>query len=236
MLKSCSQSQAQLTSTLNLQSSSTLGTGKAFTNRERLERLEDKQVRKAVEGRTGKRKRKGDNYAVLLPGEGESEGTDEDMEGRGVRRRSPIVLRETQEEPASPNTDISLPITRLDTSANVAVGSALKRNADGSVVAPIVRKRTGGKKVRVFSTTLTRINLPSTFRVYFEVGRLGSLQANNLLLKMTPTRHLIVLTLHTTPRRTTIRMPRMVTRTRIATNNQKMKMRSRKMVHLRHGN
>lgn len=114
------QSQAQLPSTIHLQSSSTLGTGRVSTNKERLERLEDKEVRRAVDGRTGKRHRRGDDYDVLLPGNSDAE----DDDGMDVH--------EDQELP------------RVD----VSVGSALKKDANGAAMAPVEQTRSKGKKVR----------------------------------------------------------------------------------------
>lgn len=87
LFEKLSQSQSQLTSTLHLQSSSTLGTGKHFTAHERLEKEEDKETRKMIE--------------------------------RGEKKRG------------------------KDVEGGSTVGSALKRNSDGSVVAPrISSKRT----------------------------------------------------------------------------------------------
>lgn len=44
-----SQSQAQLPSTLQLQSSATLGSGKTSSHKEQLDKLEDKQVRRTID-------------------------------------------------------------------------------------------------------------------------------------------------------------------------------------------
>lgn len=58
LFEKLSQSQAQLKSTLHLQSSSTLGTGKHSTAHERIEKEEDRETRKIIEGKgLGKRKR-----------------------------------------------------------------------------------------------------------------------------------------------------------------------------------
>jgi ATP-dependent RNA helicase DHX37/DHR1 len=140
---SYSESQAQLSSTLDLQSSSTLGTGVASTNKERLEKLEDKEVRRAIESRPGKRKRVNDNSTVVYPlCSGESEDDDSDI-------------------PISPDgqLNVEMGITEseelLDDSLALhdelaAVGSALRRNEDGSIEAPkIVTKKSTGKKVLI---------------------------------------------------------------------------------------
>lgn len=143
-----SQTQAEIPSSLQLQASSTLGTGKATTHKERLERLEDKEVRRALDGRAGKRKRHDDVYAVIHP---DNENSDE--EEVLVKDRSEGKLRldvETsvygQKELTSINlapVTISQPIAL----ASSAVGSALQRNADGSIMAPKIRPKTKGKKV-----------------------------------------------------------------------------------------
>ncbi|TFK40653.1 P-loop containing nucleoside triphosphate hydrolase protein [Crucibulum laeve] len=140
------QSQASLSSAL-LQSSSTLGTGKLATHLELQERQEDKEVRKVLEGRLGKRKRYGDGdmYDITGP-DGESE--DEDMlsdfgekgaapspeKRSAARSKEVIVIDSTTMAVGEPvKTTIS------------AVGSALQRNADGTVVAPKIRPRKQGK-------------------------------------------------------------------------------------------
>ncbi|KAJ7644132.1 P-loop containing nucleoside triphosphate hydrolase protein [Roridomyces roridus] len=114
-----SQSQATLPTTLHLQSSATLGTGKSATHQDRLDKLEDKEIRRALDGRAGQRRRRQeDSYAVT--------GPDLDMDDD-----------EPDDEPvAGPS---SLPKAS-------AVGSALQRNPDGTVVAPKVVPRSQGKK------------------------------------------------------------------------------------------
>jgi len=142
-----SQSQAQLPTTLHLQSSSTLGTGKASTNRERLDKLEDKETRRAIEGRAGKRKRDGDKYDVLHAGDDDDEdddGIDIDTNGR-----EKINIRRAGQPQAVAAHSESLPLTTQPTaSVSSSVGSALRRNPDGTLVAPrIAKKRT--KKVSI---------------------------------------------------------------------------------------
>lgn len=152
------QSQAAFDSAL-LQSSSMLGSGKILTHQELLEKLEDREVRQALDGKTtGKRKRsRGDQYAVYEAGEDETDDDDDGAEGessytsRAREMMLPMNLRE--EEATQSSTE---PTVMVDTSsANIkpkelessAVGSALRRNADGSVVQPRVRQRTKSKQV-----------------------------------------------------------------------------------------
>ncbi|KAG7443024.1 P-loop containing nucleoside triphosphate hydrolase protein [Guyanagaster necrorhizus] len=134
ILEKLSQSQAQITSTLHLQSSSTLGTGKASTHRERLDKLEDIEVRKALDGRAGKRKRN-DEYMVRNADEDEDDDTElysgrdgpsEDEEVAEVKIMD-VVHTEASVQPVA--------------STSTAVGSALQRNPDGSVIAPRIRPK-----------------------------------------------------------------------------------------------
>lgn len=141
-----SQSQAQLPTTLHLQSSSTLGTGKSSTNRERLEKLEDKETRRAIDGRAGKRKRNDDKYDIM-----NAVHENEDIE---FDQESIIQVLPT----SSPNyaKDVlvvdSVDAPQLALSKPSAVGSALYRNPDGSVVAPRISKKIKiGKKASLFS-------------------------------------------------------------------------------------
>ncbi|KAJ7175857.1 P-loop containing nucleoside triphosphate hydrolase protein [Mycena filopes] len=114
------QSQATLPSSLQLQSSATLGTGKAITHRDRLDKLEDKEIRRALDGRTGKRKRQDDSYAVV----GANDSPDDDTDGED-----------------SASIQIGNPSNPSVSSALATVGSALQRNADGSIVPPKIVPR-----------------------------------------------------------------------------------------------
>ncbi len=135
-----SQSQAQITNTLHLQSSSTLGTGRVSTHRERLDKLEDIEVRKALDGRVGKRKRN-DEYSVRNADEDEEDdtelypGNDSPLEVEGVSEAkiTDIIHAEASAQPT--------------TSTSTAVGSALQRNPDGTVVAPRIRSKRQKTKV-----------------------------------------------------------------------------------------
>lgn len=122
-----SQSQAVLPSSL-LQSSSTLGTGKTLTHQELQDRSEDKEVRKAFDGRSGKRKRHEDKFAV--------HGLDtEDSQD------DEIFATETVTRPSHPQVifDSAIPPPKNESKPS-AVGSALKRNSDGSIVMPKISK------------------------------------------------------------------------------------------------
>jgi len=121
-----SQSQAQLPSSLQLQSSSTLGTGKASTHQQNLDKQEDKEVRHAL----GKRKRGKEDYDVV----------EEDSEEDGFEKSLDFykTSQTTAEPPTSP---FQVP------SVFPIIGSALQRNSDGSIPAPKVKPRSLNKKV-----------------------------------------------------------------------------------------
>ncbi|KAF6757513.1 DHX37 protein [Ephemerocybe angulata] len=147
------QSQATLSSAM-LQSSSMLGSKKVLTHQELLDKQEDKEVRDALEGKTtGKRKRRpqDERYSVhQAGGEDEDEDEDEDDELASRYASRPTTERpieSTPEEPAAPlepsvTVDLSSAHVKLPEAKPVAVGSALRRNADGTIVQPKIRKRT----------------------------------------------------------------------------------------------
>ncbi|KAH7928402.1 P-loop containing nucleoside triphosphate hydrolase protein [Leucogyrophana mollusca] len=144
------QTQAQIPS-LNLQSSSTLGTGKVSTNRERQEKLEDKEVRRVIEGRAGKRKRRNDAFTISGPNDSGSDGEGDELhdpsaDDEGTRgattspplRRAPVTIIDASS---------GAPAILESASRSTTVGGALKRNPDGTVVAPrMVKKKEKGKK------------------------------------------------------------------------------------------
>ena len=154
-------SQAQLSAALQLQSSATLGTGKASTHKDILDKKEDKEVRQAIDGiaRKGKRRRGRALAAQMYDGdESEPEGEDDmlvDADEREVRnedeagssRANPVIIVDagfstTALSPEESSAPAVPPVSQ--------VGSGLKRNADGSVVAPKVAKRKPkGSKVLV---------------------------------------------------------------------------------------
>lgn len=142
-----SQTQAQLPDSLHLQSSSTLGTGFAHSHKERLERAEDNQTRKSLDGRGGKRKRN-DNYDVSF-----AEDEDEDLDASDSLSIAP--------EPSRALADVVMgasdaPQSQLASTSTLptTVGSALARNPDGSAIAPKVRPRKQRAKVLVLPPSL----------------------------------------------------------------------------------
>ncbi|KAK0187982.1 P-loop containing nucleoside triphosphate hydrolase protein [Armillaria mellea] len=134
ILEKLSQSQAQISNTLHLQSSSTLGTGRVSTHRERLDKLEDIEVRKALDGRVGKRKRN-DEYPVR--------NADEDDEDDAELYFERASLLEVEEDSEAKITHIvhAEASGQPTASTSTAVGSALQRNPDGTVVAPRIRPK-----------------------------------------------------------------------------------------------
>ena len=142
-------SQNGVVSTL-LQSSSTLGTGKVLTHNERLEKEENIQVRHAMQSRIGKRKRRGD---IMDPMDvvDNSEDEDED-ESDEVNRSDKQSIPEPQFMVSTPSTEdrqMDFRDVQPISVANgpVVVGSALRKNKDGTVAAPIIR----GKANKVLS-------------------------------------------------------------------------------------
>jgi ATP-dependent RNA helicase DHX37/DHR1 len=139
----CSQSQAQVP-TLNLQSSSTLGTGKISTHRERLEKLEIKEARRVLGGRSGKRRRNNDSHDAHGPSSSDNEGENTDC--------SVIAIDDNGADEAEPIAVDSNSINRSVSSTSATIGSALQRNADGTVVVPkIVARNAKGKNVSIIS-------------------------------------------------------------------------------------
>ena len=124
-------------SIFQLQSSSTLGSGRALTAQERLEKTEDKEVRRAIYSR----QRRGGHLA----GTAESDGDDEvvgdaqdvysegdtihDDEGSSARDRVVVV------------DSTSTATRKQDMPADIVVGGALQRNADGSIAKPRIMKK-----------------------------------------------------------------------------------------------
>ncbi|KAI5122781.1 hypothetical protein M0805_000125 [Coniferiporia weirii] len=138
-------SQAQFPSTLHLQPSSTLGSRIIQTNEELQAKLEDKEVRRVMESRVKGRRRRRDAYSDMNEDSEGEEGT-EDVEMRevpapepGSSRASPVVIFD--EEP------LFAPSDQAHVVEGVAVGSALRKNPDGTVKAPkIVKRRPKGQR------------------------------------------------------------------------------------------
>ncbi|KXN93411.1 Putative ATP-dependent RNA helicase PB1A10.06c [Leucoagaricus sp. SymC.cos] len=145
-----------------LQSSSTLGTGKALTHHERLEKDENLQVKHALQGRAGKRKRHSHSGVMDMMDAPEDSG-DEDEGLSGSDAVSEAVPRLVQA--GSSMEDIKMDTafaTEIEASSAptldvaVVVGSALRRNGDGTVAAPIVRKRSKKTGVGKWKTPTLR--------------------------------------------------------------------------------
>ncbi|KAH8104549.1 P-loop containing nucleoside triphosphate hydrolase protein [Cristinia sonorae] len=142
-----SKSQAQLPNALGLQSSATLGTGVAKTHMERLEKDEDKDVRRALDGSSqkkgGKKRKRQPTLAVQSGMTDESSDSDVEMRSAdemedgeaGKTRSNPVVIVDSGFSTAPAPQSTSL-VTKIS-----EVGSALQRNPDGSVVAPKISKR-----------------------------------------------------------------------------------------------
>ncbi|TFY66717.1 hypothetical protein EVG20_g4366 [Dentipellis fragilis] len=155
LFEKLAKSQADLPTSLHLHSSSTLGTGRALTNQALLDKYEDKEVRRAMEGRSGKRRR-GDRFDGVNDAESDEEDAildkaaamevdveDGNEQEEGLTRDKPVVVVDSSfSAPSEPKV---LP----------SVGSALQRNADGSVVAPrIIRKKEKGKSASIAANGL----------------------------------------------------------------------------------
>lgn len=143
-----SKTQASL-STSVLQSSSTLGTGKASTFQERQEKDEDVFVKKSLLGQSGKRKRHQDVFAVQ-DAESDEDLADESLTGQPEEDRE--FQNNTKGDYSMPEVGVvegppSL-VPKSFTQTAVSVGSALQRNANGSVIAPKTRPMSKGKHVR----------------------------------------------------------------------------------------
>jgi len=151
-------SQAQLSSTLHLQSSSTLGTGIVSTNQARLEKQEDKEVRRALHGFSKGRKRR---HTSGLAGY-----HSEDSESRDEADESDLNASMSADAEAP---SVSTPATVVDMSSSyakqpaheysTALGSALRRNEDGSIAQPrMLPKKDKNKRVTVYA--LVPLQLP----------------------------------------------------------------------------
>ncbi|KAI5986162.1 P-loop containing nucleoside triphosphate hydrolase protein [Pisolithus albus] len=118
LFEKLAQTQATMPS-LELHSSSTLGTGKVTSNRQRVDKAEDLQVRRAMDGRAGKRRRRTSNYSGA-----DSESSDSELD------HHPACEIDASSPKTAPAPVVSVSI----------VGGALKRN-------PRVVKKEKGKKV-----------------------------------------------------------------------------------------
>jgi ATP-dependent RNA helicase DHX37/DHR1 len=120
-----------LPSTLRLQSSSTLGAGITFTAQERLEKTEDKEVWRAIYSR----QTSGHFADTAESEEGEDvvDAQDVRSENQGTLPLGQVVVVDSASTTAR----------KRDVPDDVVVGSALQRNADGSIVKPRIVKKKG---------------------------------------------------------------------------------------------
>lgn len=138
------QTQAELPSYLNLQTSSSLGTGKVATHQERFDKSEDKEVRRALDGRVGKRKRHDGIYTVNTPDDEDDEADEITREKKPLKEVAPVEQDSKVEFAQELVTHPEASLPRVS-----AVGSALQRNPDGSIVPPRRRQNARGKKVHL---------------------------------------------------------------------------------------
>ncbi|KAG8858628.1 putative ATP-dependent RNA helicase DHR1 [Serendipita sp. 411] len=137
ILQRLAETQAQITSNLHLQSSSTLGTGQLQTAEERNAREEDVAVKQALrKTQRGRHKRIYDFEGDIS--DSDSNGSEDEQHSsltplNGSRKNLPIVVSEdakmTSVEP------------RAVSSHSIVIGGALKRNEDGTVTTPVMKPR-----------------------------------------------------------------------------------------------
>ncbi|KAI0670084.1 P-loop containing nucleoside triphosphate hydrolase protein [Trametes maxima] len=157
LFEKLSKSQVQGTAALNLQSSATLGTGKPSTHLHRLEKEEDLDTKRTLDGRAGKGKRRR-GLDILIPPAPDSEDSDEDAYGarmdvdqhepsgqeleenvqEGMSRLRPVVIVDSGFSTAVQTSEVEDP---MPISPSATIGSALRRNANGSVVTPKITKK-----------------------------------------------------------------------------------------------
>ena len=146
-----SKSQAELPNTLRLCPSSALGAGKTTTVQDRLDRLEDKNVRRALHSRQQKA---GPFNDVTESDDSDAAADDPHSEknSSGGQRdefapRGPVVVVGSH----------STEIKKQEVPAST-IGSALQRNADGSIVeARIIKKKGKGTRVCPFFFVLAAL-------------------------------------------------------------------------------
>ncbi|KAH7885390.1 P-loop containing nucleoside triphosphate hydrolase protein [Phlebopus sp. FC_14] len=128
---------------LALQSSSTLGTGRALSHRELLDKTEDLEVRRSMDGRSGVRRRQRSDFTVLDPDESESD----ESELNGMSAEPGTSITNTVGPTEIPVVDVSTSLAVPEKSFHSSVvGGALKRNPDGTILAPRIVKKEKGKK------------------------------------------------------------------------------------------
>ncbi|KAI0031388.1 P-loop containing nucleoside triphosphate hydrolase protein [Vararia minispora EC-137] len=153
--------QAQLSSTLHLQSSATLGTGRPTTSQARLERQEDKEARHAFDRVSKKRQRRTFSSVAGYHSDASESSHGTTVLGTGEDRMSVEPDESAVNEP-TPGIPVDEPARAAERTVELpqqAVGSALRKNTDGTVAQPrILPKKEKGKRTilqkwkRSFST------------------------------------------------------------------------------------
>lgn len=163
-------------SSVALQSSATLGTGKPLTHQQQQDKAEDALMKKTLLGQTGKRKRHQDAFPVL---DNESDDEGENAKMFGTEHEPPFSPKPSSSSQFFPKStaevvvvDASITdIPERRESSRPIVGSALHRNADGSVMDPRVRLRRKGRVwFYTFSILCAAINKLLCFRPYRRAG------------------------------------------------------------------
>ncbi|KAF8635912.1 hypothetical protein AX15_000090 [Amanita polypyramis BW_CC] len=130
------QTQAEIPSSLHLHSSATLWTGQSSTHQELLDREEDKEARRTLRG---KRKRNGVSF--VDDDISEDDDLDEVHSGAEVTKDlHPVSSQKHRNMEAAEARDVS-PVNPVPSTCVLEVGNALKRNPDGTVVAPTIRQK-----------------------------------------------------------------------------------------------
>lgn len=141
-----------------------LGTGRVITHKQKQDELEDREIRRAIDGQTGNKKRKRGPITAAFASE---EDSDEDFDGvqggyANVNEEMGDKQDKRDESMMEDGLSRSKPIVVIDSgfatatvdepdvaSEPPAVASALRRNPDGSIVAPkVVKRKAKGPKVR----------------------------------------------------------------------------------------
>ncbi|EIW64851.1 P-loop containing nucleoside triphosphate hydrolase protein [Trametes versicolor FP-101664 SS1] len=150
LFEKLSKSQAQASAALHLQSSATLGTGKPSTHLRRLEKEEDLDVRRALDGRAGKGKRRRNDAPPSEAGDREESDEDAYMDidrstrytrehdnvQEGMSRSRPVVIVDSGFSTAVQSSGFEDPLPSTS-----VIGSALRHNSDGTTAAPKISKR-----------------------------------------------------------------------------------------------
>ena len=159
-----SKTQTQLPSSLGLASSSTLGTGRAITHQERLEKAEHHDVKRSMDGRAGAGKRKratkvydaapesSDESDAFLDDESMARGVEHDEQIPGSSALNPVVIVD-----AEPRREGDVPSQQVKT---VVIGGALKRQSDGTVPPPRVVKHKKKSTVIAMHSSFAVHSLP----------------------------------------------------------------------------